>query len=219
MLKVASTSSAVGVTVGGDHVLVDALGCFDLDVLVEVEQAGQAYPLAVGEEPDLGVEGPATGVKRVAGSSAMAVKLLLNTPVALIEGVASETDHVEGVHHGDRCGELFRSSGLEAGEAIHRGCLDSVVPCLGSLSQPRLEHLFRTTWNHVEQPCWSRAVTHGGEVDDDGDVLVAVPGVLNRPGFGGGPDRKDVRSGDRRIGWSACFATGASAMDFHPLET
>src|SRR5699024_4044609 len=43
--------------------------------------------------------------------------------------------------------------------------------------QPLLEHLLRPSGHHVEQTCWACCLADRGEVDDDGDVLVATPSV------------------------------------------
>lgn len=45
------------------------------------------------------------------------------------------------VHDRDGIWQLFSSSGLEAGEAIHRDDLDPVPEVLGLLIQPSLEDL------------------------------------------------------------------------------
>jgi hypothetical protein len=47
----------------------------------------------------------------------------------------------------------------------------------GRAVEPGLEHRFGAAGDHVQQPCRSGPVPGRGEVDDDGDVLVAAPGM------------------------------------------
>src|SRR5699024_226683 len=68
---------------------------------------------------------------------------------------------------------LFRS----AGESVHRDDVDAITPFFRSVFQPLLEHLLRPSGHHVEQTCWACCLADRGEVDDDGDVLVATPSV------------------------------------------
>jgi hypothetical protein len=90
-----ATSDAVGLTVGGDHPLVDASRGFDLDVLVDCEEAGQAVPLLVGEQAGAGVQGPACAVERVVLQPAVAVERLLDTAAAPVQGVTGQADDME----------------------------------------------------------------------------------------------------------------------------
>ena len=133
--EVVSCGCTVGVAVGGDHALVDGPGRFDLDVLVGVEQVLELDPLVVCEQPRPDVERPPRGVERVASASAVAGQLLLDASAALVESITCEADHVEGIHHCDRVGQLFRSGGLESGEAIHRDRLDPVAPLRWAFGQ------------------------------------------------------------------------------------
>ena len=84
---------------------------------------------------------------------------------------------MEGVHDRDRSRQRFAGRGLEPGESVHRDHLDAVFPVLGSGLEPCLEHRFGTAGDHVQQPRRPAPVPGRGEVDDDGDVLVAAPGV------------------------------------------
>lgn len=45
------------------------------------------------------------------------------------------------------------------------------------LTQPGFEHDLGSAWSHVQQPCGSGALTHGGEIHDDRDVLVPGAGM------------------------------------------
>ena len=55
--------------------------------------------------------------------------------------------------------------------------LDPPTPVLVALGEPGLEDLLGPAWDHVQKPGRTTAVTHGGQVDDDGDIAVAPPGV------------------------------------------
>jgi hypothetical protein len=172
-----SPSGPVGLAVGGDHALVDAPGRFDLDVFLGLEQVVQALRLLVGKQVGSGVQGPPRGVERVVLAATVAAAVLLDAAAALVQRVAGQADHVEGVHDRDGVGELFGGRGLEAGEAVHGDHLNRVAPRLGALGQPCLEGLFRAALDHVQQSGWAGALADAGQVDDDGDVLVAPAGV------------------------------------------
>ena len=167
----------VGVAVGGDHVLVDGPGRLDGDVGVAVEQGGQALGLLLGEQVGAGVQGSPGGVERVARAAPVPAGVLLDAAPAAIEGVSGETDNVEGVHDGDRGGQLLGGGRLEAGEAIHRDDLHRVAPGLRAVGEPGLERLFRAALDHVEQPGRAGPITDRGEIDDHCDVLVPTAGV------------------------------------------
>ena len=80
-LTISSRPAAVGVTVGGDHPLVDATGGLDLDTLIDGEQRRESGGLLVGEQVGPGVQGSPGTVERVVltaaagrgGSSPLAV--------------------------------------------------------------------------------------------------------------------------------------------------
>ena len=55
--------------------------------------------------------------------------------------------------------------------------LDPPTPVLVALGEPGLENLLGPAWDHVQKPGRITAVAYGGQVDDDGDVPVAPPGV------------------------------------------
>jgi hypothetical protein len=122
-------------------------------------------------------KGPSGAVEGVVLAAAVAVGGLLDPASALVRGVAGQADDVERVHDCDRVGELLGGGGPEAGEPVRRDDLDAVAPGLRALAQPGLEGLLGAALDHVEQPCWSGAVTGAGEVDDHGDVFVAAPGA------------------------------------------
>ncbi len=89
-------SGAVGFAVGADHALVDPPGRLDLDVVLAVEQRGQALSLPVGEQVGSGVQGPPGAVERVAGSTAVTVQVLLDPAPAAVQRVGGKADHVCG---------------------------------------------------------------------------------------------------------------------------
>ena len=102
---------------------------------------------------------------------------LLNALPAPIQPVAGEADDVERIHHGDRVGQLFGGGGLEAAEPVHRDDLDPISPLFRPLREPLLEHCLRASLDHVQQSRGAGLVPHGGEVDDDRDVFVALARV------------------------------------------
>ena len=173
-----AAAGAVGFAVGGDHPLVDAPGGLDLDVLLDGEQALQSVLLLVGEQAGAGVQGPPRGVERVACAAAVAVQVLLDPAAAPVQGVAGQPDDVEGVHHRDRVGQLLGGGGLEPGEPVHRDDLHArrATPAARSASHV-LNACLGAALDHVQQPGRPGPVTDRGQVDDDGDVLVAAPGV------------------------------------------
>ena len=146
-----AASCPVGVTVGGDHALVDPPGALDVHVPVPSEELVKALVLAVGEQVSPGVQGPPRGVERVALASAVSVQFLLDSAAALIESVPGQPDDVEGIHNRDGVRQLLGGGGLEAREPIHGHDLDPIAPSLVPLGQPVLERLLRPTFDHVQQ--------------------------------------------------------------------
>ena len=84
---------------------------------------------------------------------------------------------MEWIYHRHRVGQLLAGGGLESGEPVHRDDLDPVPPTLDSGGEPGLEYALGAPLDHVQQPRGARLLTHRGEVDDDGDVLVPGPRV------------------------------------------
>lgn len=82
-------------------------------------------------------------------------------------------------HHGHSCGQFLSGGDFEPGAAGHRDDLDPVAPGLRTVGEPLLERLLRAALNHVQQPSRPAALTDGGEVDDDGDVLEVEPLTLD----------------------------------------
>ena len=172
-----SPTDAVGVAVGGDHLLVDAPRRLDLDMDVAREERVQAFRLLVGEKIRPGEQGPAGGVERVTLVAAVTEDAELNSPAALVEGVASQAHDVEGIHHRHRAGQFLSGGGLEPGEPIHRHDLHPLAPALGAGGEPGLERTLGTAFDHVEKARRAGSRANRGQVDDDGDVLVTATGV------------------------------------------
>ena len=55
--------------------------------------------------------------------------------------------------------------------------LDPPTPGLAPSGEPGLEDRLGTTRDHVQKPGRTTAVAHGSQVNDDGDIAVAPPGV------------------------------------------
>ena len=55
--------------------------------------------------------------------------------------------------------------------------LDPPTPGLAPSGEPGLEDLLGPARDHVQKPGRTTAVAHGGQVDHDGDIAVAPPGV------------------------------------------
>lgn len=167
----------VGFSVGGDDALVDTPGRFDFDVVIVGEHLVEPVTLLVGEEAVAGMKGAAGLVQRVTGPPSVPQRGLSDALSASVESVASETNNVEGVHHRNRRGQLFRGSCLEPAEPVHRDDLDPIPPLLGPSGEPLFEHGLRAALDHAQQPCRPAPVPVRGEIDDHGDVLVTLAGV------------------------------------------
>ena len=163
--------------VGGDHPLEDAPGGFDLDVLGIGEQDHESFALPVSEQVLSGVQGPPGPVQRVVAAASVAVQVLLDPAPALVQGIPGEPDDVEGVHDRHRAREFLSGGGLEPGEPVHRDHLHRVTPRLGPVGEPGLERGLGAALEHIQQPCRAGPVADRGEINDDGDVLVALPRV------------------------------------------
>ena len=123
---------------------------------------------------------PAGLVEGVRGAPAPVVEFLLNASAALIQGVASEVYDVEGIHDRPCVGEFFGGSALKPGESIHRDDLNTLTPRVGLGGQPGFEDLLGAARDHIQQPGGTAAIMDGRQVQDDGDVFVAVWGVAPR---------------------------------------
>ena len=116
-----ASAGAVRVPVGRDHVLVDAPGRFDLDVLVGREQRLESSLLLVGEQVRTGLQGPPCTVAGVAGMAAVPAGVLLDAASALVQGVTGQAHYMERVHDRDGVGQFLGGGGLEPGEPVHLG--------------------------------------------------------------------------------------------------
>ena len=126
---------------------------------------------------DLVCKHPLGLVEGIRGTPAPVVKFSLDTSAALIQGVAGEVYDVEGIHDRPRAGELFGGCAFEPGESIHCDDLNALTPRVRAGGQPGFEDPLGAAWDHVQEPGGTAAVADGRQVQDDGDVFVAVRGV------------------------------------------
>ena len=105
------------------------------------------------------------------------VKFLLDAPAALIESITGKVHDVEGVHDRPRVWELFGGGALKAGESIHCDDLNALAPRIGLGGQPGFENLLGAARDHVQEARGAAAFSDGCQIQDDGDVFVAVGGV------------------------------------------
>ena len=84
---------------------------------------------------------------------------------------------VEGVHDCPCAGEFFSGCAFEPGESIHRDDLDAASPRVGAGGQPGFEDLLGAARDHVQESGGAAAFSDGCQVQDNGDVFVAVWGV------------------------------------------
>ena len=105
------------------------------------------------------------------------VKFLLNAPATLIESITGKAHDVEGIHDCPCIGEFFGGSALKTSESIHRDDLDTLTPRVGAGGQPGFEDLLGAAWDHIQEPGGTATVSYRSQVQDDGDVFVAVRGV------------------------------------------
>ena len=116
-------------------------------------------------------------VQGIRAPAAPVVKLLPNAPTALIQGVASQVYDVEGIHDCPCVWEFFGGGALKPGESIHRDDLNILTPRVGAGGQPGFEDLLGSARDHVQEPAGAAAFSDGRQVQNDGDVFVAVGGV------------------------------------------
>ena len=126
---------------------------------------------------DLVRKHPAGLIQGIRGTPAPMVEFLLNAPAALIESITGEVYDVEGVHDCPRAGEFFGGCAFEPGESIHRDDLDAFAPHVGLGGQPGFEDPLGAARDHVQEARGAAAFSDGCQIQDDGDVFVAVGGV------------------------------------------
>jgi len=105
------------------------------------------------------------------------VEFLLDAPATLIESITGKVYDMEGVHDRGCVWEFFGGGALEPGESIHRDDLDAASPRVGAGGQPGFENPLGSARNHIQEPGGTATVSYGSDVQDDGDVFVAVGGV------------------------------------------
>src|SRR6478672_12543031 len=91
------TAAPVGIGVGGDDLLIDQPGELDGEVLVGVENAGEAGVLASREQLQAGAGDAPNPVERVAGMTTPAQGLLLDALAAGVELGAGQRHEVKRV--------------------------------------------------------------------------------------------------------------------------
>ena len=120
---------------------------------------------------------PAGLVQGVRGAPAPMVKFLLDASAAFIESISGQVHDVEGVHDRGCVWEFFGGCAFEPGESIHRDNLNALAPRGRLGGQPGFEDLLGSARDHIQQPGGTAAIMDGRQVQDDGDVFVAVWGV------------------------------------------
>lgn len=111
------------------------------------------------------------------GTLAPMVQFLPSTSTALIESIPSEAHDMEGIHDRPRAGELFNGGPLKPGESIHSDDLNTAAPRIGLGGQPGFEDLLGAPRDHIQEPGGTTAISDGHQVQNNGDVFVAVWGV------------------------------------------
>ena len=81
---------------------------------------------------------------------------------------------MEGIHDRPRAGEFFSGCAFESGESIHRDDLNAFAPGVGLGGQPGFENLLGAARDHVQEVRGAAAFSDGCQIQDDGDVFVAV---------------------------------------------
>lgn len=94
---------AVGFSIGGYGPLIQRSGRFELGTSI-TEQGRQPGLLGVGEQISSGVKCSPCAIERILFAVAVPAGGQLDTPAALIEGVAGQPNYMEGVHHRHRLG-------------------------------------------------------------------------------------------------------------------
>ena len=120
---------------------------------------------------------PAGLVQGIRGTLAPMVKFLPGASAALVESITGQVYDVEGVHDCPRVWEFFSGSALKPGESIHRDDLNILAPGVGLGGQPGFEDPLGSARDYVQEPGGTATVSYGSDVQDDGDVFVAVGGV------------------------------------------
>ena len=120
---------------------------------------------------------PASLVQGIRAPAAPMVKFLLNAPTTLIESITGKVHDVEGIHDCPCIGEFFGGGALKPGESIHRDDLDTLTPRVGAGGQPGFEDPLGATRDHIQEPGGTTTVSYRSQVQNDGDVFIAVGGV------------------------------------------
>ena len=121
-------------------------------------------------------------VQGIRGTPAPVVKVLPDAPATLIESIPGKAHDTEGIHDRPRAGEFFSGGALKPGESIHRDDLDALAPRVGLGSQPGFEDPLGSARDHVQESAGTATVSYRSQVQNDGDVFVAVGGVAPHMG-------------------------------------
>ena len=116
-------------------------------------------------------------VQGIRAPAAPVVKVLPGAPAALIESITGKVHDVEGIHDCPCVWEFFGGGALKTSESIHHDDRDAAAPCIGAGGQPGFEDLLGATRDHVQESGGAAAFSDGRQVQDNGDVFVAVGGV------------------------------------------
>ena len=116
-------------------------------------------------------------VQGICGAPAPMVEFLPGASAALVESISGQVHDVEGVHDSGCVWEFFGGGAFEPGESIHRDNLNALAPRGRLGGQPGFEDLLGAARDHIQQPGGTAAIADGRQVQDDGDVFVAVWGV------------------------------------------
>ena len=120
---------------------------------------------------------PAGLVQGVRGPTAPVVEFLPDVPATLIESITGQVHDVEGIHDRPCVWEFFSGCAVEPGESIHSDDLNTLTPRIGAGGQPGFEDPLGSARDHIQEPGGTATVSYRRQVQDDGDVFVAVRGV------------------------------------------
>jgi hypothetical protein len=121
--------------------LVNALGRFDLDVLVNARHPLASCVLLIGDQVrvgvgvGVGVQDPPSPLEQIGCPAADAAEPLLHPASTPPQCVAGEADHLHWAHREYCGGESFRRGGLEAAEPVRgnvfRPLIIMIMSCCG----------------------------------------------------------------------------------------
>ena len=113
-------------------------------------------------------------VERVVFVAAVAEGVLLDAAADLVDDLGAEPDHVEGVQHRDRVGQLVSDGVGVAAERVQRGLLNLPGEPVRLVVQPPLVGGAGPADDGVEQLRMQASVLVTGEIDHDGHSPVGA---------------------------------------------